>query len=102
MILYCPSPSVTTVRVFSIRAGLEASTVTPGITPPLASRTTPAIACANAAVWPIAKHAIASTPSLAILLIGLLLVGTRNDLLVSRTARPLAGAASHRTGGCRR
>jgi hypothetical protein len=72
MILYWPSPSVTTVRLFSISAGLAASTVTPGMTPPLASRTTPAIACANAADWPIAKHASASTPSLAILLIGFL------------------------------
>jgi hypothetical protein len=40
---YCPVPSVTTVRVFSISAGLEASTVTPG-TPAEASRTTPVIA----------------------------------------------------------
>jgi hypothetical protein len=33
-------------------AGLDASTVTPGITPPVVSRTTPAIAlvCANAGV----------------------------------------------------
>jgi len=60
MILYWPSPSVTTVRLFSISAGLDASTVTPGMTPPLASRTTPAIACANATDWPNAKHASAS------------------------------------------
>src|SRR5262249_51609215 len=44
MILYWPSPSVTTVRTFSMRAGLAASTVTPGKTAPVASRTTPAMA----------------------------------------------------------
>src|SRR5438067_3910256 len=49
--LYRPSPSVTTERTFSIRAGLAASTVTPGITAPDASRTTPempAACCAHA------------------------------------------------------
>src|SRR5712691_623062 len=40
---YRPSESVTASRVFSMRAGLAASTVTPGITPPLESLTTPAI-----------------------------------------------------------
>src|SRR6266508_720266 len=43
-ILYWPAPSVMTVRVFSINAGLDASTVTPGSTAPLPSFTTPAIA----------------------------------------------------------
>src|SRR5881397_2143797 len=43
MILYCPEPSVTTVRTFSISAGLAASTVTPGSTAPVVSLTTPAI-----------------------------------------------------------
>src|SRR3954452_5247018 len=45
----CPLPSVTTERVFSISAGLEASTVTPGSTASEASLTTPAMvpsACA--------------------------------------------------------
>ena len=47
---YWPVPSVTVVRTFSSSAGLAASTVTPGSTPPDASRTTPVIeACANAA-----------------------------------------------------
>src|SRR5262245_8755314 len=41
--VYTPAPSVTTVRVFSISAGLEASTVTPGSTAPEASLTTPEI-----------------------------------------------------------
>src|SRR5436305_502628 len=52
MILYCPSPLVTATRVFSMSAGLDASTVTPGITPPVLSRTPPALALggANAAV----------------------------------------------------
>src|SRR5207249_4975965 len=43
MILYWPSPSVTTLRVFSINAGLDASTVTPGSTAPDASLTMPAM-----------------------------------------------------------
>src|SRR5262245_17954589 len=46
--LYRPSLSVTTVRVFSIRAGLEASTVTPGSTAPDVSLTTPAMPLADA------------------------------------------------------
>src|SRR5262245_29239650 len=51
MILYCPESSVTTARTFSISAGLDASTVTPGNTAPEASFTTPASeACAHAAV----------------------------------------------------
>ena len=46
---YCPVPSVTVVRTFSISAGLAASTVTPGSTAPDASRTAPLItACADA------------------------------------------------------
>src|SRR5205823_4433689 len=46
-IVYRPSASVTTVRTFSIKAGLAASTVTPGSTPPDVSLTTPAtpLAC---------------------------------------------------------
>ena len=50
MIWYCPLPSVTTLRTFSISAGLAASTVTPGSTAPDESRATPSIdACASAA-----------------------------------------------------
>ena len=41
---YWPVSSVATDRTFSIRTGLAASTVTPGKTPPEASRTTPVIA----------------------------------------------------------
>src|SRR5437764_11546303 len=49
MIRYWPVSSVTAVRVFSIRTGLAASTVTPGRTAPDASFTTPAMdACAYA------------------------------------------------------
>jgi hypothetical protein len=49
-IAYCPVPSVTVDRTFSMSAGLDASTVTPGSTAPDASRTSPLIAaCANAA-----------------------------------------------------
>src|SRR5688500_17114195 len=48
--LNTPCPSVTAVRTFSIRAGLDASTVTPGSTAPEESFTTPVIdACANTA-----------------------------------------------------
>src|SRR3954467_1523194 len=48
MMRYCPVPSVTAARVFSISAGLAASTVTPGSTAPDASRTVPVRdACAN-------------------------------------------------------
>src|SRR6266545_1672849 len=42
-IRYCPVPSVTTERAFSISAGLLASTVTPGSTAPDGSLTTPVI-----------------------------------------------------------
>src|SRR6186713_230897 len=46
---YRPSPSVTTARVFSMSAGLAASTVTPGSTAPDVSRTTPVmLLCAEA------------------------------------------------------
>src|SRR5262245_31491903 len=50
-ILYWPAPSVTAVRTFSINAGLDASTVTPGRTAPVASLTVPetaAVPCAAA------------------------------------------------------
>ena len=43
MILYWPSESVTTERTRSMSAGLDASTVTPGITAPEVSFTTPAM-----------------------------------------------------------
>src|SRR5688572_22822025 len=58
MIRNCPAPSVTTVRTFSMRAGLAASTVTPGSTPPDVSRTTPAIDA-----WAYAAAGAASTQS---------------------------------------
>ncbi len=47
---YVPEPLVTVERVFSISAGLETSTVTPGSTPPDASLTVPVIVlvCAEA------------------------------------------------------
>src|SRR5262245_27561797 len=51
MIRYKPASSVVAVRAPSMRAGLLASTVTPGSTAPVVSLTTPAIAlCASAAV----------------------------------------------------
>src|SRR5215831_2255972 len=61
-ILYWPAPSVTTLRVFSIRTSLAASTVTPGKTAPDVSFTTPAIAlCACATVGTSTSHASAAT-----------------------------------------
>ena len=45
---YVPVPSLTVVRTFSMRAGLAASTVTPGRIAPDVSRTTPAMDCADA------------------------------------------------------
>src|SRR5262249_12521038 len=51
MIRYCPVPSVTAERVFSMSAALDASTGTPGSTAPDASRTVPvSAACARAGV----------------------------------------------------
>src|SRR5688572_13479981 len=47
-ILKLPWSSVVAERDFSIRAGLEASTVTPGSTAPVVSRTVPAIAPVDA------------------------------------------------------
>src|SRR5436190_11965774 len=58
MILYCPCASVVTLRTFSIRAGLDASTVTPGSTAPDVSFTTPAIPlCASEAAGTSARNA---------------------------------------------
>ena len=63
--LYRPSPSVVTVRTFSMSAGLAASTVTPGRARPPLSRTTPAMppfccAIAGAAITRQAHAAIAA------------------------------------------
>src|SRR5688572_18503898 len=58
---YCPVPSLVAERTFSIRAGLEASTITPGSTAPESSRTTPASdACASARVGSRTSSAAAS------------------------------------------
>src|SRR6185295_3847308 len=59
--LYRPSLSVTTLRVFSIRAGLDASTVTPGSTAPDVSLTTPAMPLADAC-WADAMFGRSRTP----------------------------------------
>src|SRR6187431_2082955 len=54
---YWPLPSVTTALAPSISAGLDASTVTPGSTPPEVSLTTPVIdAWAYAAAGTTASH----------------------------------------------
>src|SRR5437867_3075449 len=62
MILNWPCSSVDTVRTFSMRAGLAASTVTPGRTAPDVSRTTPAmplapVTCADAKRVTNIRHA---------------------------------------------
>ena len=62
---YWPLPSVTTERVFSIRAGLDTSTLTPGSTAPDVSRTTPVTEpdrpWAEAAVWKLSR--LSRTPA---------------------------------------
>src|SRR5688572_21532331 len=59
---YCPEPSVTSVRIFSIRAGLAASTVTPGSTAPDVSLTVPVNeAWANANAGSRTTHASTHT-----------------------------------------
>src|SRR5687768_15492806 len=50
MTRYCPPPSVTAARTFSISAGLDASTLTPGSTAPEVSRTVPVMTA-----WAIAN-----------------------------------------------
>src|ERR1043165_3718891 len=61
---YVPVPSLTADRVFSISAGLEASTVTPGRTAPDASFTTPVMeAWANATAGTSTSGASAANPT---------------------------------------
>src|SRR6186713_3377214 len=63
MIWYAPDPSVTVDRVFSIKTGLAASTVTPGRTAPEVSFTMPLIvACAKAATGNTASSRSAAAP----------------------------------------
>src|SRR5688500_10112756 len=74
MILYCPLPSVTTLRTFSINAGLAASTVTPGSTAPDESRTTPSMdACANEIAGTAAIRTTATSNALRMPIFTLLL-----------------------------
>src|SRR4051812_27327164 len=64
MIRYWPVLSVVTVRTFSMRTGLEASTVAPGSTAPDASFTTPASdACAQAIEGTSTTHARTHAPT---------------------------------------
>src|SRR5262252_379354 len=81
MILYCPEPSVMAVRVLSINAGLDASTVTPGSTAPDVSLTRPAIVVsANAVTGTINTHARVATAHRARVRIILLLNNRRFSL----------------------
>src|ERR1700737_5157794 len=62
MILYCPCASVVADRTRSMSAGLAASTVTPGSTPPVASLMMPAIALwARATVGANTRHSAPTT-----------------------------------------
>src|SRR6266480_2650934 len=66
---YCPLPSVTAARTFSISTGLAASTVTPGRTAPELSLTTPVIDdWAYAAAGTIASPATTSNTRLNLLM----------------------------------
>src|SRR5437773_9059487 len=68
-ILYVPLASVVAERTFSIKAGLLASTVTPGNTAPVASFTVPANALCACAVAGSASHASTTTKTIAIRLL---------------------------------
>ena len=88
---YCPVPSVITERLFSISAGLVASTTTPGRIAPEASRATPAIdALARGGVrFPAAVAAVPLTlPSHTSLLTGLEPRVTRPGLTRDEILRP--------------
>src|SRR5947207_2353493 len=64
-IRYWPAPSVVTERTFSINTGLDASTVTPGSTAPVASLTAPAMeAWAKASAGKNTVHARTNATSL--------------------------------------
>src|SRR5678816_2605546 len=94
---YCPLPSVSAVRTFSISAGLDASTVTPGSTAPDPSLTVPLIdACAKTAVGrqSIASTTTAHTPENRILVTLRLecLSSCRTVYLVTFSAPPLPSA----------
>ena len=65
MMLYSPPPSVKTVRDPSISAGLAASTVTPGSTPPVVSDTCPAMPCAAAGVVEMRRRKTSRPPNAA-------------------------------------
>ena len=100
---YCPVPSLTADRTFSMSAGLVASTVTPGSTAPDESFTVPAMtACAEVTVGMRTTHA----KSVRILTIGRIfhltfrcfldsVRGLRREL----TSPCLPGAGSSRAGG---
>src|SRR5207248_7931183 len=68
-ILYVPLASVVAERTFSIKAGLLASTVTPGNTAPVASFTVPANALCARAVAGSASHASTTTNNIGIRLL---------------------------------
>src|SRR5687768_712283 len=81
MILYWPVPSVTTERTFSMSAGLDASTTTPGSTAPEASLTTPAIvAWASAADGRSTTHARAADTRSSLRILSFLFVVDRTDV----------------------
>src|SRR5688500_8234860 len=58
---YCPEPSLMAVRTFSMRAGLEASTVTPGRTAPDGSLMTPLMVACAQATWGASQTTVMTT-----------------------------------------
>src|SRR5688572_28495464 len=75
MMRYCPLPSVIAVRTFSMSAGLEASTVTPGRTAPDRSLATPVIDCARPTAGQARKRRTNPTQPHLIFMSSLLLRG---------------------------
>src|SRR2546425_6817110 len=67
MMRYSPRSSVTALRTFSMRTGLDASTVTPGSTAPDVSVTTPAmvaelVPCADTGAEVTIRNTVAQRP----------------------------------------
>src|SRR6266536_1035407 len=97
MILYRPDASVVTLRACSISAGLAASTVTPGTTPPDESVTVPPIdpLCAHAIVVITDQHMPANAATRAIFITTMLCAPKHRER--SPKGFALFGSAQH---GC--
>src|SRR5712691_8492654 len=94
-ILYWPLPSVTALLVFSMSAGLAASTLTPGSAPPVASLTTPAIAlCAEA------RPSMSANADTTVTAVIKLRINILSFIDVSGRCRCWSVVASGRRAGC--